>query len=499
MAVITGTGSKGVILSTNTSVKTKAQLIKENAILLQKVAGLESFKNENSSVQKNLKKQQKELETMFDAVPIPVWYIDQTGKALRVNQAAASNLGLAKKDIIGKNINKLFRPEEASKFMADMKEIIDSGKSKIGVVEEYTLSSGEKRLARSDKLPYYGETSNIIGMIVFAPDITEKMKTQEALRESEEIFNLFLEYNPIYVFFKDENIRPIRLSRNYEKMLNMPMDQILGKTMDELFPPELAKSMIDDDLRVLRENKLIEIEEELDNRFFTTTKFPIIRKGKPPLIAGFTIDITKQKQSEKALKEGVTRLRRLLGYIINVIGRAVALRDAYTSDHQKRVSDLARAIATEMGLSSEEIECVRLAGSIHDLGKIAIPAEILSMPRKLTRIEFSLIKTHAQRGREILKGIEFPWPLADIVVQHHERLDGSGYPRRLKGDKILPQSRIIALADVVEAMASHRPYRPALGIDVALAEIEEQRGVLYDPDAVDACLRLFREKRFKFW
>ena len=356
---------------------------------------------------------------------------------MRVNHAAASNLGLAKKDIIGKNLKELFLPEEASKFMTDMKEIIDSGKPKIGVVEEYTLPSGEKRLAQSDKFPYYGETSNIIGMIVFAPDITEQKKTQEALREGEEIFNLFLEHNPIYVFFKDENIRPIRLSRNFEKMLNMPMEQILGKTMDELFPSDLAKSMIEDDLRILREKKLVEVEEELDGRYYTTTKFPIIRSGKPPLLAGFTIDITKQKQSEKALKEGLTRLRRLMGYIINVIGRAVALRDAYTSDHQKRVSNLARAIATEMGLSFEEIECIRLAGSIHDLGKIAIPAEILSMPRKLTRIEFSLMKTHAQRGQEILEGIEFPWPLADIIVQHHERLDGSGYPRRLKGDKIL--------------------------------------------------------------
>ncbi|HEX2966763.1 MAG TPA: HD domain-containing phosphohydrolase [Syntrophorhabdaceae bacterium] len=182
---------------------------------------------------------------------------------------------------------------------------------------------------------------------------------------------------------------------------------------------------------------------------------------------------------------------------MKIISRAVELKCPYTSGHQKGVSNLARAIGTEMGLSSDEIECIRMAASIHDVGKIAIPAEILSMPRKLTRVEFNLMKTHSQRGKDVLEGIEFPWPIADIVAQHHERLDGSGYPRHLKGDKILLAARIIGIPDVVEAMASHRPYRPALGIEAALAVIEANRGVSYDSDVVDACLRLFKEKEFK--
>jgi putative nucleotidyltransferase with HDIG domain len=280
-------------------------------------------------------------------------------------------------------------------------------------------------------------------------------------------------------------------------MLNMPLDQILGKSMDEIFPSDLAKSMIEDDHKILRENRLVEVEEELDGRYYKTIKFPIIRDGKPALLAGFTIDITKQKQTERALKESVARLRRLIGYNINVISRAVELKCPYTSGHQKGVANLARAIATEMGLSSDEIECIRMAGSVHDVGKIAIPAEILSMPRKLTDVEFNLMKTHTMRGKEVLEGVEFPWPIADIVAQHHERIDGSGYPQHLKGNKILLEARIIGIADVVEAMASHRPYRPALGIEAALAEIETGRGVSYDSDVVDACLRLFREKRFK--
>jgi HD-GYP domain-containing protein (c-di-GMP phosphodiesterase class II) len=176
---------------------------------------------------------------------------------------------------------------------------------------------------------------------------------------------------------------------------------------------------------------------------------------------------------------------------------AVEVRDPYTAGHQIRSSDLARAIATEMDLPQEKVDGIRMAGSIHDIGKLSIPAEILSKPAKLTNIEFSLIKEHSQKGYEMLKDVESPWPLAEIVYQHHERMDGSGYPRNLIGDEILVEARILAVADVVESMASHRPYRPALGLNAALAEIENNKGTLYDAAAVDVCLRLFREKCFQ--
>jgi HD-GYP domain-containing protein (c-di-GMP phosphodiesterase class II) len=151
----------------------------------------------------------------------------------------------------------------------------------------------------------------------------------------------------------------------------------------------------------------------------------------------------------------------------------------------------------EMGLPQEKIDGIRMAGSIHDIGKLSIPAEILSKPTKLTNIEFSLIKEHSLKGYEMLKDVESPWPLAQIVYQHHERMDGSGYPRNLKGDDILMEARIMAVADVVEAMASHRPYRPGLGIDMALEEIGKNRESLYDNAVADACLRLFREKGYQ--
>jgi HD-GYP domain-containing protein (c-di-GMP phosphodiesterase class II) len=173
------------------------------------------------------------------------------------------------------------------------------------------------------------------------------------------------------------------------------------------------------------------------------------------------------------------------------------MRDPYTAGHQIRSADLARAIATEMGLPQEEIDGIRIAGSIHDIGKLSIPAEILSKPTKLNDLEFSLVKKHAQSGYEMLKDLESPWPLAEIVFQHHERINGSGYPRNLKGNEILIEARIMAVADVVEAMASHRPYRPTLGIEAALEEIEKNKGVLYDDTVADACLRLFREKGYQ--
>lgn len=189
-------------------------------------------------------------------------------------------------------------------------------------------------------------------------------------------------------------------------------------------------------------------------------------------------------------------LRRSLEDSIKAIADTVEMRDPYTAGHQKRVSQLAVAISGELGLPEETIHGIELAASIHDLGKISVPAEILVKPAKLTDIELMLIRNHAQAGYNILKDIKFPWPIATMVLQHHERLDGSGYPQGLKDGQILLESRIMAVADVVEALASHRPYRAALGVDMALKEIERGRGTTYDAAVVDACLRLFREKRF---
>jgi len=208
-------------------------------------------------------------------------------------------------------------------------------------------------------------------------------------------------------------------------------------------------------------------------------------------------DIADRKQMEEKLQNTLNSLRKAVSMTITVLVSAIEVRDPYTAGHQRQTANLARAIAAEMGLPLEMADGIRMAGYIHDIGKLSIPAELLSKPSKLSAIEFALIKQHAQSGYEILKDVESPWPLAEMVYQHHERMDGSGYPRNLQGNDIIIEARILAVADVVEAMASHRPYRPSLGIDLALAEIEKNRGIIYDNDVVDACIILFREKGFK--
>ncbi|MGW8287169.1 MAG: HD domain-containing phosphohydrolase [Desulfobulbales bacterium] len=203
-------------------------------------------------------------------------------------------------------------------------------------------------------------------------------------------------------------------------------------------------------------------------------------------------------QAGKEIEQHVDKLQNALTGTIKVIASTVEVRDPYTAGHQRRVATLAKAIATEMALTEHQIEGIFMAGVVHDLGKIYVPAEILAKPSRLNEIEFNLIRTHSQVGYDLLKTIDFPWPIAQIVYQHHERLDGSGYPRGLQADQILTEAKIICVADVVEAMASHRPYRPARGVEAALKHIQEEGGTLYDPAAVNSCMKLFSEKGFQF-
>jgi putative nucleotidyltransferase with HDIG domain len=219
--------------------------------------------------------------------------------------------------------------------------------------------------------------------------------------------------------------------------------------------------------------------------------------SKAPVMMGVVLDITEAWRAEAQAAIHLAHLQRMVQETLNAISRLGEIRDPYTAGHANRVGELAAAIGAELGVSSADLDTLRKTGVVHDTGKIGVPVEILTKAARLTRVEFDLIKTHVQLGYEILEHIDFQAPVAEIVRQHHERLDGSGYPRGLKNGEILPLSRIVSVADVVESMSSDRPYRAGLGIEVALKEIGDNAGRLYDPDTAKACARLFRERGYQ--
>jgi PAS domain S-box-containing protein/putative nucleotidyltransferase with HDIG domain len=262
------------------------------------------------------------------------------------------------------------------------------------------------------------------------------------------------------------------------------------KTVGQLFP-NISMKIISLIFKISQGTKIITSPLIVDGKvagIFLVQSKTLIQQDVPAATA-----FADQLSSAWNKVQLVEDLRKTVEGTINTIAATVEARDPYTAGHQKRVADLAVAIASEMKLTDAQVEGLRMAGIIHDLGKINVPAEILSKPGKLSELEFSLIKTHSQNGYDLLKNIEFPWPIAKMVRQHHEKMDGSGYPQGLKGDEILLESRILDVADVVEAMSSHRPYRPALGIEKSLDQIKKDKGTLFDPDVVDACLKIFKE------
>jgi len=275
-------------------------------------------------------------------------------------------------------------------------------------------------------------------------------------------------------------------------------EEVIGKNIDSIVADEItfeeARSFTEAAARGERVS-VESVRQRVDGTLIDVSILGIPIKIDEDLAGVYAIyrDITDKKMYERAMKENIATLFRVWRQTIELIASVSELRDPYTAGHQKRVAELAKFMAMKMRLSPESVDAVEMASLIHDVGKIKVPAEILSKPGPLDEVEYLLVKTHPQAGYNLLKDIDFPWPVAEIVLQHHERLDGSGYPQGLKGKEILQEARIIAVADVVEAMASGRPYRKALGIEAALKEIKRGRGTLYDEEAVDACLALFEE------
>jgi PAS domain S-box-containing protein len=345
----------------------------------------------------------------------------------------------------------------------------------------------------------YDSNGSLISIQSLVLDITDRKTDEETLRTSAERHRTILRTAMEGIWLVDMRGRLLEVNEAYCRMSGYGEQELLTMCIQDLEEVETGKDTAAHIRRIMAQgaDRFESRHRRKDGTIFNVEVSVQYRPDDGGQIVAFLRDITGHKQSEKKLHDTLESLRKAVGATVQVIASAVETRDPYTAGHQIRSADLARAIATEMELSPEKIEGIRMAGSIHDIGKLSIPAEILSKPTKLSEIEFSLIKEHARQGYEILKDVESPWPLAEIVHQHHERMNGSGYPRSLKGEEILIEARILSVADVVEAMASHRPYRPGLGIDAALNEIEKNKGLFYDNVVADACLRLFREKGFK--
>jgi len=460
-------------------------------------------RNKEKHMEEKLRYEEQRFRAFVENSPDMITLINLEGTITYVNPAVEKILGFKPEERIGANGFELIHPD-------DMKLLADSFNS-LSRDTNAPIIQGEMRLRHKDgswcTLEAVGSNlvnDNLVEVIVVNyRDITERKQIEYDLRVSEENFRHSFDDSPLGVRISTIEGETIYANRAILDIYGYDSVEELKKTplKERYTPGSYAEFQLRKGKRLRgefgpSEYKISIVRKNGEIRHLYVFRKEIFWNGKKQSQVIYQ-DITERRQAEEKLRETLESLRKSNKTTIQVLGIASEARDPYTAGHQKRVADLARTIATEMKLPHDTIEGIRMAGSIHDIGKLSLPAEILSKPTKLTNIESSLIKEHPQIGYEMLKDVESPWPLAQIVHQHHERINGSGYPKNLKGDEILMESRILAVADVVEAMASHRPYRPTLGIDTALEEIVKNKGILYDDAVADTCLKLFREKGYQ--
>ena len=451
--------------------------------------------------EENLRESEKRYRELYDFLPIPVYEMDFQSTITSVNHAIYETFGGTEEDFKrGFKAWQLLTPEAVEQSVENIQRLLNGE----------PLGGTEYRLKRLDGTEFPAivfsrlifEQGKPVGLRGAVVNITDRKRTEEVIRESEANFRRSMDDSPLGIRVVTADGETLYANRAILDMYGYAsIEEFQGVPLKQRYTPESYAAYLarrakrDRGERDQTEYTIDIVTQNGDIRNVRAFRKQIVWNGQPHDQIIYQ-DITRQIQAEEALRESVGNLRKALGGTIRAIASVVETKDPYTAGHQRRVADIARAIAQEMKLPRERIDGLRMAGIIHDIGKVSVPSEILSSPRKLSSLEFSLIKTHAQSGHDIVREIEFPWPIARIIIEHHERMDGSGYPNALTGDQILPESRILAVADVVEAMATHRPYRPSLGLEAALDEITQNRGRLYDPEVVDACLRLFREKDY---
>jgi len=453
-----------------------------------------SLKAEDYFLDGNGYKKRRELAERLNEMFVEV---NRVGVIIYANKNVLKKTGYTKDDIKkGFNIKELVSLDDRNKVKDNFDGLLNGKKLTRSV---YYLKRKDGTEFPVITYPDYilDKDGDIMGVREILVDVTNIKVAEEKLKESEDRYRSLFEYSL-------DGIYQTTLDGKYIDA-NPALVKMLGYSSRE----ELLKIDIPTQLYVRKSDRpsteergrIFEAEFKKKDGSIITVEINsrvVYKNEKPVYYEGIVRDITRRKLTEEKLKESYRKLQKTLSDIINTLASIIEVRDPYTSGHQKRVAQLAVAIAEEMGLDDNRIESIRVASLIHDIGKMNLPESILTRPGRLSEIEYDMIKTHSQLGYDIMRRVEFPWPIADIILQHHERMNGSGYPKGLKGDEIMLEARIIGVADVVEAMASHRPYRPALGMNTALEEINKGKGKLYDVDVAKACKRVINDKKFKF-
>lgn len=449
---------------------------------------------ERKRAEKKLREDLAELELIFENAVAGIAYT-RDRMIMRVNSRFAGMLGYRKEELVGQSTEICYPSREQFEAL---------GREAYAALAERRVYEAQAAFRRKDgsllRVHLAGRAvdharSGNEAIWVFE-DITERQAAEEQLTRSEAYFRALVENGNDVVHVVDAEGVIRYQSPAIERLTGLRPAERIGRSSYEHIHPDDQQRVQDAWQRVLRgQARRVEIEFRMRHRDGSWRIVDAVSSGvfdaRGELVGVVSLhDVTERRRAEQ-------RLLRSLESTISAVAAASELREVHTAGHQRGVAALAAAIALEMGLDERQVRGVHVAGIVHDIGKMQVPSEILAKPTPLSDIEYALVRTHPQAGHDMLKGIDLPWPVAQIVLQHHERLDGSGYPRGLKGGDLLPEARILAVADVVEAMSSPRPYRPAHSSNAALEEIVTHRGVIFDAAAVDACVKLFRDKGYK--